>query len=134
MKACNQLEIATHIEMTTTMLKRNAVAIMKAALTGTDMSQFTDVIEAAFVDDTKLLQQVEDPLPKEDDDDDDQILNNEDEHPKQPQASTSTLSTALKCKILPTEEPPSKKTGVYSLNDAEPYYPSINDKEKYLHC
>ena len=40
--------------MMATMLKRDAVAIMKAALTGTETSRFTDVLEATFIDDSKL--------------------------------------------------------------------------------
>ena len=58
LQACNQLEIAAHIEMMATMLKRDVVAIMKVALAGTETSRFTDVMEAAFMDNSKLPQQV----------------------------------------------------------------------------
>ena len=34
-QACNQLEIATHIEMVASMLRRDAVKLIKAALAGT---------------------------------------------------------------------------------------------------
>ena len=135
LQACNQLEIAAHIEMTATMLKRDALAIMKAALAGTETSRFTDVLEAAFVDDSKLPQPADDPLFEEDNDnDDDELLIKEKEAPKQPQASTSTLSTTLKHKIPATEEPSAKKGGICSLADAELCYPSVSDKERYLHC
>ena len=55
--------------MTATMLKRDAVAIMKATLAGSKTSRFTDVMEAAFINETKLPQQAEDPVPEEDDED-----------------------------------------------------------------
>ena len=119
--------------MTAIMLKRDAVTIMKAALAGTKMSKFMDIMEAAFVDETKMPSQMEDPSQYEDDEDD-EMLEELEEHPDQPQASTSTLSAVLKCKIPPTEEHPLKKTGVCSLADAKPCYPSVSDKERYLHC
>ena len=65
--------------MTATMLKRDAVAIMKAALAGTKTSRFTDVMEAAFIDETRLPQQTEDPIPEEDDVD---ILEDPEEQPE----------------------------------------------------
>ena len=113
------------------MLKRDAVAIMKAALAGTKTSRFTDIMEAAFIDKTRLPQQTEDPIPEEDDVD---ILEDPEEQPEQPQPTTSTLSASLKRKLPPMEEPPSKKASVCSFADAEPFYPSVNDKDKYLHC
>ena len=119
--------------MTAMMLKRDAVAIMKAALAGTETSRFTDVLEATFIDDSKLPQPADDPLVEEDNDDDDDLLI-EEEASKQLQASTSTLSTTVKRKIPATEEPSAKKAGIFSLTDAEPYYPSVSDKERYLHC
>ena len=120
--------------MMATMLKRDAVAIMRATLAGTETSQFTDVLETAFVYDTKLPQPAEDPLPEDDNNNDNELLDDEEEPSKQPQASISTLAAALKRKIPPTEEPPSKKAGICSLADAELSYPFISDKERYLHC
>ena len=56
------------------MLKRDAVAIMKAAFARTETSRFIDVLEAAFIDDSKLPQPADDPLVEENNDDDDDLL------------------------------------------------------------
>ena len=68
--------------MTATMLKRDAVTIIKAALTGTETSRFTDVLEVAFIDDSKLPQPSDDPLIEEDNNNDDELLDKEEEAPK----------------------------------------------------
>ena len=80
-----------------------------------------------------MPQPADDPLVEEDNDDDDDLLV-EEEASEQLQASTSTPSTTLKHKIPATEKPSAKEAGICSLTDAEPYYPSVSDKERYLHC
>ena len=60
-------------------------------------------------------QPAEDPLLEDDNDDDNELLDDEEEPSKQPQASISTLSAALKCEIPPTEEPLPKRLAFVPL-------------------
>ena len=47
-QACNQLELACHIEMTASRLRLDAVHLLKTVLVGTNTKNFTDVLEATF--------------------------------------------------------------------------------------
>ena len=60
-QTCNQLEIATHIELVASMLRRDAVKLMKAALVGTKTERFINVIEAAFVEEGVTAATTTDP-------------------------------------------------------------------------
>ena len=138
-QACNQLEIATHIEITTSMLCRDAVGIMKAALAGTKTTRFTDVMEAAFVEDGATVAQGDPDTQLEEEEEEGYI--EESPELQQSEPSTSTLTRAMKHKLpVPTEgikKKPSAhpgKGGVCDLKFATPYFPSVSDKEKYLHA
>ena len=48
LQAFNQLEIATHIEMVASKLRRDATRIIKTVLAGTATEKLTNVLEAAF--------------------------------------------------------------------------------------
>ena len=47
-QACNQLEVATHIEMVASILRFDAARLMKTALAGTSTEKFTNIIQGAF--------------------------------------------------------------------------------------
>ena len=142
------MELATHIEMTASMLRRDAAMIMKTALAGTRTSRLVDVIEAAFVGDegqvSSRRETVFDELDDIPDDELDQALEEtaEDETPKE-KDTASTLSKAMKRKLPADEAGPSSKKassthpskgGVCSLKDATAYFPNLDDKENYLHA
>ena len=89
LQACNQLELATHIEVTASLLRKDAIAIIKTALAGTQTERFVNVIEAAFVSDEVKAGIIDqgDTFDEEDikDEDLEQIMENPEETP-----STST--------------------------------------------
>ena len=125
--------------MTASLLRKDAVAIIKTALACTQTEHFINVMEAAFVSDevkAEILGQG-DTLDEEDlkDEDLEQIIENPEETP-----STSTLTRALKCKLPPpTEEGKRKasshpsKGGISTLKDATPLFPTTAHQGKYLH-
>ena len=103
LQACNQLELATHIKITTSLLCEDAVVIIKTALAGTQTECFINVMEAAFVSDEAkggIIDQG-DTFDEEDIEDEDleQIMENPEET-----LSTSILTRALKCKLPPPSE------------------------------
>ena len=66
LQALNQLEIATHVEMVASVLRHDAVKMIKTVLAGTATGRFTDVIEAAFSEDEPVeLQKVLDEAAEE---------------------------------------------------------------------
>ena len=87
--------------MMASLLRQDAITIMKAALAGTRTDQFIDVLEAAFMgEESKLTTQASNPLGKEEEDKDQALEALLTEHSQVEEgASTSTLSTALKCKM-----------------------------------
>ena len=124
--------------MTASLLCKDAVAIIKTALAGTQTERFVNVMEAAFVsDEAKAEIDQGDTLDEENltDEDLEQIIENPEETP-----STSTLTSALKCKLPPpTEEGKQKasshpsKGGISMLEDATPLFPTTTHRGKYLH-
>ena len=91
MQACNQLELATHIEMTASLLRQDAIAVIKTALAGTQTDRLVNILKAAFVCEEKSSLLSSDPLGEEEEEE--ALLS---EHNKASGASTSTLSKALK--------------------------------------
>ena len=89
--------------MTASLLRKDAVAIIKTALAGTQTEHFINVMEAAFVGDDVKAEIIGqgDTLDEEDlkDEDLEQIIENPEETP-----STSTLTRALKHKLPPPTE------------------------------
>ena len=85
-QACNQLEIATHIEMTASLLQHDANNIIKTALAGTQTKKFTDVMEAAFGGDDRPVSAPTDESEEEE----------EEEPEATAEPGTSTLSKTLK--------------------------------------
>ena len=140
LQACNQLKIATHIEMVTSLLCCNAAKLMKAVLAGTKTKHFTDIIEAAFIgDEVKSQPDIEKDLPEEAEEEEEEEPEEGEVEPLD-QPSTSTLSKAMKRKApAPTETSSEKvrvlgkRTGCCKLCDATPLYPSTVDKDRYLH-
>ena len=135
-QACNQLEIATHIEMVASMLRRDAVKLIKVALVGTKTERFVNVIEAAFVEEGITATTITDPsFPSE------EIEEEEEEVDVIASSSTTpaeqpTLSKALKRKLPPPSGEPKhrvlgKRTSICLLSDATPYYPTTWDKNRY---
>ena len=140
LQACNQLELATHIEITASLLCKDAVAVIKTALAGTQTEHLINVLEAAFIGDEVKIETVAegDTLDEEEVEDEDleQIMENLEI--KTP--STSTLSKALKHKLPPpTKERKQKasshlsKGGVSTLKDATPLFPTTTHQGKHLH-
>ena len=71
MQACNQLELATHIEMTASLLHQDAIAVIKVALASTHTDRLVNVLEAAFIgEESKSAPQASDPLGEEEEDED----------------------------------------------------------------
>ena len=122
--------------MVASMLRRDVARLMKAVLAGTKTKRFTDIIEAAFVgDEVKLQPDTEKELPKEVEEEEEEEGGEASEQP-----STSTLSKAMKRKApAPTNTGSEKaralgkRTGCCELRDATPLYPTIADKDRYLH-
>ena len=121
------------------MLRRDAVGIMKAALAGTKTTRFVNVMEAAFVEDGVTNPSMDPTIPPDDDEED--LEEPQQEPPETDEPSTSTLTRAMKRKLPLPEEGAKKKPsahpgkgGVCDLKLATPYFPSISDKEKYLHA
>ena len=123
LQACNQLELATHIEMLASLLRLNAIKTMKSILAGTAANKLQDVLEAAF--------------GGEDEDDEDYIP--EDQPEDEPSTSQGESSTAMKQKAPPTTSASKHKTGhkggICALSDASCYYPTTSDAKSsaYLH-
>ena len=140
LQACNQLELATHIEMTASLLHQDAIAVIKTALAGTQTDRLVNILEAAFVGEEKSSLPSSDPLGEEKEEEDKALEALLSEHSKASGASTSTLSKALKQKLPPPSEeeakrPPShpSKGGVITLKEASPLFPTIAHKGQYLH-
>ena len=135
-KACNQLELATHVEMTASLLRLDAIHLTKGVLTGTATKRFQDVMEAAFggEEPAKVRQAFEGEAEEEMEEDTEDI----------PVAATSSssLSQAMKRKMPPSESgPPSKrkgshsmKGGICSLQKADCIYPTTADATNHLHA
>ena len=125
--------------MTASLLHKDAVAIIKTALVGTQTEHFVNVMEAVFVSDEVKAGIIDqgDTFDEEDikDEDLEQIMENPEETP-----STSTLTRALKCKLPPPSEEGKQKAsshpsngGVFMLKDATPLFPTTTHQGKYLH-
>ena len=125
--------------MMASLLHKDALAVIKTALAGTQTEHLINILEAAFVgDEAKIGTVVEgDTLDEEEVEDEDleQIMENLEETP-----STSTLSKALRHKVPPhTEEGKRKapshpsKDGVFTLKDVTPLFPTTAHHRKHLH-
>ena len=90
--------------MTASLLRQDAIAVIKAALAGTRTDRLVNVLEAAFVgEESKSAPQTSDPLGEEEENEDKALEALLTEH-SQEGASTSTLSKTLKCKMPPPSE------------------------------
>ena len=125
-QAFNQLEIATHVEMVTSLLRRDSCRIIKTVLAGTATSCFTDVIKSAFGgEEAADVREAYEEAGEEEDDDE------EGTEPVGPEASTSEgakrkqSSAPPKCKLPHTEG--------CSLEDATVCYPTLSDEGNHLH-
>ena len=96
LQACNQLELATHIEMTASLLHQDAITVIKTALAGTQTDHLVNILEAAFVGEEKSSLLSSNPLGEEEEEEDKALEALLSEHSKASGASTSTLSKALK--------------------------------------
>ena len=126
--------------MTASLLCKDAVAVIKTALAGTQAECLINVLEAAFVgDEAKIISGVEgDTLDEEEVEDEhlEQMMENlETETP-----STSTLSKMLKRKLPPPTKEGKKKAfihpkkgGVSTLKDVTPLFPTTAHHGKHLH-
>ena len=131
-QACNQLEIATHIEMVASMLRFDAARLMKTALAGTSTEKFMNIIQGTFggIDPASMRQEFD--LPDELEEEEEELLA-QIEDPLTAETSipsTSTLSKAMKRKTSDPSDisPPPKATrssskGICSLADATIVYP-----------
>ena len=123
LQACNQLELATHIEMSASLLRLNVIKTMKSVLAGTTANKLQDVLEVAF--------------GGEDKDDEDYVP--EDQPEDEPSTSQGESSTAIKRKAPPTTGASKckagHKSGICALLDVSCYYPTTNDTKSsaYLH-
>ena len=107
-QACNQLEIATHIEMVASMLRRDAVKLIKVALVGTKTERFVGVIEAAFVEEGVAAAIVTDPsFPAEEAEEEEEEVDLIASSSTTPaELEQPTLSKALKWKLPPSSDEP----------------------------
>ena len=140
LQACNQLELATHIEMTASLLRQDAIVVIKTALASTQTNCLVNILKAAFVGEEKSSLLSSNPLGEEEEEEDKALEALLSEHSKASGASTSTLSKALKQKLPPPSEeeakrPPShpSKGGVVTLKEASPLFPTTAHKGQYLH-
>ena len=125
-QACNQLELASHIEMTASLLRLNTVRLMKGVLAGTATQRFQDVMEAAFggAEPLELCKAFEGEVEEEEEE------GAEAEEENQPGTSSATLSQAMKRKLPPYDAGSaakckgqhSVKGGVCSLSEADSIY------------
>ena len=70
LQACNQLELATHIEMTASLLHQDAIVVIKTALAGTQTDRLVNILEAGFVGEEKLSLLSSNPLGEEEEEED----------------------------------------------------------------
>ena len=137
-QACNQLELACHIEMTASRLHLDAVRLIKTVLAGTATKNFTDVLEATFGG-------ASEPAHIEEEEEED--VEEEEEEPEkateraEAEPSTSSAPTTRSRKhpsSTPSEVPTKKQpkrgpSQICKLKDASPIYPTVADSEAYLH-
>ena len=131
-QVCNQLELATHIEMTAGMLWLDAIQLMKTILGGTATDKLHGVLEGAFSSPGHV------PVAAEEPEEEEEGLEQDLNLLAAAEPSTSGHGTKRK---LPTPTGVSKKKGshpskgsVCSLNKANNFFPLIKDKDKYLHA
>ena len=132
LQAFNQLKIAMHMEMVASVLRHDAVKMIKTVLAGTATGHFTDVIETAFSEDEPVeLQKVLDEAAEEE----------EEEEEEMEQGASASTSKGGKCKSSTTPSTYSKckpahpsRGGLCHLDDAEVYFPTITNKGAYLHA
>ena len=128
LQAFNQLEIATHVEMVASMLCRDATRMIKTVLVGTATEKLTSVVEAVFGgDEPPELQNIYDEVPEEE----------EEEEPSQEEVAAPSTSKGGKCKQTPLSTPKgakSSKSGPFSLENAQVYYPTTADEGSHLHA
>ena len=136
-QACNQLELACHIEMTASRLCLDAVRLIKTVLAGTATKNFIDVLEATFGG-------ASEPAHFEEEED---VEEEEEEEPEkategaEAKPSTSSAPATRSHKHPPStpSEVPAKKqpkkgpSQICKLKDASPIYPTVADSEAYLH-
>ena len=122
-QACNQLELATHIEMSASLLRLNAIRLMKGVLTGTETKKLQDVLEAAFCEQGA---EGDDYIPDEE----------EEAEEAEPEEEAST-STGVKHKAPPpTPAAKHSKVRICALSDAVVHYPTTSEAQSsaYLHA
>ena len=126
-QAFNQLEIATHVEMVASLLRRDSCRIIKTVLAGTTTSCFTDVIESAFgSEEAADVREAYEEAGEEEDDD------KEGTEPVEPEASTSEGAKKKQSSAPPKRKLP--RTEGCSLEDATVYYPTLSDEGNHLHA
>ena len=111
------------------MLCKDATHMIKTVLVGTATKKLTSVVEAAFRgDEPPELQNIYDEVPKEE----------EEEEPTQPEeVATPSTSKGGKHKQTPLSAPKgakSSKSGPFSLENAQVYYPTTADEGSHLHA
>ena len=104
LQACNQLELAAHIEMTASLLCKNAVAVIKTALARTQTECLVKVLEAEFVSDEVKIGAGREGNTLDEEEVENKNLEQILEVPATETPSTSTLSRALKRKLPPPSE------------------------------
>ena len=125
-QAFNQLEIATHVEMVASLLRRDSCRSIKTVLAGTATSRFTDVIESAFGgEEAADVQEAYKEAGEEEDD------GEEGTEPAESEASTSEHTKRKQSSVPPKRELP--RTEGCSLEDATVYYSTLSAEGNHLH-
>ena len=122
-QACNQLEFATHIEMSASLLCLNAIHLMKEVLAGTETKKLQDVLEAAFCEEGAK--------------DDDFIPDEKEETEETKPEEEASTSNGIKHKAPPsTSSSKRSKIGICALSDATIHYPTTSEAQSsaYLHA
>ena len=111
------------------MLRRDVTHMIKTVLAGTTTEKLTSVVEVAFGgDEPPELQNIYDEVPEEE----------EEEEPSQPEeVAAPCTSKGGKRKQTPFSAPKgakSSKSGPFSLENAQVYYPTTADEGSHLHA
>ena len=132
------------MEQTALNLRWDAVKVIKAALAGTAMTEFTNVLEAAFAEEENE-EDVPDLVPTEKEKADDipaEALTTKGETKKEQEDQPSTFEVkATKCTTRSSTKQPSvkksrkqeKPSGPFPIKDAMTIFPAKSDKKTYLH-
>ena len=122
--------------MVASLLRCDAICLIKTVLAGTVTAGFTDVIEGVFGEEesTAVCEAFEEAPPKD-------IIEEEGEEGEEPSGPCASSSKAVKRKQPSSSTSSSKRKvahptrgGMCNLDSAEVYYPQSSDEGNHLHA